>query len=95
MKKLLIAFLFGIVLISCTEHKEGQITNKSVNHIIINGKKYKFLEIVPADGERPVWLLVPEDANVEMPRVISQTYTESCGKGCSRTVFINSIWVEA
>lgn len=95
MKKLLIVLLLGLVMISCTEHKEGQVTNRSANHIIINGKKYRFVEIVPADGERPVWLLVPEDAEIEMPRVISQSWTESCGKGCSRTVVRNSIWVEA
>jgi len=95
MKKLLIILFLGLVMFSCTDHKEGDIINQSANHIIINGKKYQFIKIVPADDERPVWLLVPEDAQIEMPRVISQTWTESCGKNCTRTVFIESIWVES
>lgn len=75
-------FLFVIFsLSSCT--KEGEIRRKSTKGIIINGKKYHFIEVCPADGAREVWILVPDDATVEIPQTISFTYT--CGKNCTAT----------
>lgn len=78
--KYIVAFLIIVVMVACT--KEGEVTNKSTRTIQINGKEYYFMEVVPADGERAVWLLIPKDADVRMPMPISQRV--SCGKNCYR-----------
>jgi hypothetical protein len=84
MKKLtfLLITIITLFLFSCS--KEGEITGKSKGHIIINGKEYYFIKVVPEDGARPVWLLIPKDSKVETPQNISWKY--SCGKNCIRQI---------
>jgi hypothetical protein len=89
MKKITL-FVF-IALLSMACRKEGEITDQSQGHIKINGKEYRFIRIVPSEGATPVWILVPNDATVEVPRVLSMNV--SCGKNCttqSSTIFIES-----
>lgn len=92
MKKLTLIFL---VLLCFACSKEGEILDKSNNHILINGKEYYFIKVVPADGERGVWLLVPKDTKVETPGVISYNYTVNCGKNCWTTKTVTSIWIKS
>lgn len=78
-----------LILFSCS--KEGEIKHQSVGSIKINGKEYKFIEVVPADGQHGVWLLVPVDARIEIPQVTSHQI--SCGKNCKRNltaIFVKS-----
>lgn len=81
MKRLIFIALIA-VLTSCSPNKEGEVTGRSDGRILINGKEYYFLQVVPADGERGVWLLVPKDADVKLPQTTSYEYSESCGKNC-------------
>ena len=76
--KRIILFLLLLTIISCS--KEGEIKNQSTRSIKINGREYRFLKIVPADGEHAVWLLIPSDAKISVPEVIS--YRVNCGKNC-------------
>lgn len=81
MKRLVFIALFA-TLMACSPNKEGEVTGQSDGHILINGKEYYFLRVVPADGERGVWLLVPKDADVKLPQTTSYEYSKSCGKNC-------------
>lgn len=78
-----IGMLFAIIFTLASCSKEGELQNQSKQEIIINGKEYRFIKVVPADGERAVWLLVPKDSTVELPKSISWNY--SCGKNCTAT----------
>lgn len=73
-----------LIALGCSGRKEGEVTGRSNNHIIINGKEYYFLRVIPADGERGVWLLIPKDADVKLPQMTSYRYSKSCGKNCVR-----------
>lgn len=87
MKKLGLVVIFALTLLGCS--KEGSVVDRSTNHVIIGGKEYYFIKVIPADGAKGVWLLVPKDASVQMPTVIS--YSRSCGKGCTEEVTVN--WI--
>lgn len=76
--KTLTIILFLTICISC--NKEGEILHESTKTIKINGNEYRFIQVVPVDGERGVWILVPNDATVEMPKITAQIKT--CGKNC-------------
>lgn len=78
MKKLILLFVLAVCF-ACTN--EGEIQATSERHIKINDKEYKFIRIVPADNYRAVWILVPLDATIEVPPVISARV--SCGKNCT------------
>lgn len=91
MKKLIVSIALLLVLLSCS--KEGEVLNRSNGTIKINGKEYKFIKVVPADGANGVWLLVPSDATVELPILTSYEYRTSCGKNCHKKVLVNLIHV--
>lgn len=82
--KLLIFIALFAALTACSSNKEGEVTGRSNGHVIINGKEYYFLRVVPADGERGVWLLIPKDADVKLPQTTNYRYSKSCGKNCVR-----------
>ncbi len=90
-----ITFVLALLLLLIGCSKEGEITNRSQNHIIIDGKEYYFIKVIPADGERGVWLLIPKGQDVEIPRTLSYTYTTSCGKNCTTTRTVESIWIKS
>ena len=77
MKNLVIILLL-ILLIGCS--KEGEIHRQSKSVIIINGNNYRFIEVTPTDGANPVWILVPENADIKVPSITAQRV--SCGKNC-------------
>lgn len=93
MKYKFLILIVAVILLSCS--KEGEVLGRSTNHININGVEYYFIKVVPADGERGVWLLVPKDSKVEMPQIISYNYTTSCGKNCFRTRSVESIFIKS
>ena len=82
MKKLITFALVAVLLSAC--RKEGEITAQSENHILINGNEYRFVAVVPANGYSPVWLLIPNDAKIEVPQ--PTMYRASCGKNCTKSV---------
>lgn len=90
--KRVFVLLLALCLLSCS--KEGEVTNKSNGTININGKEYKFIKVVPADGERGVWLLIPSDATVELPKLISYSHLENCGKNCWSERYITVLHIQ-
>jgi hypothetical protein len=75
MKKLLIATLL-IGMIGCSER--GDLRQQPQDFIEINGKVYKLVSIVPADGELPIWIMYPKDTKDKMPTVLN--YEVKSGK---------------
>jgi hypothetical protein len=73
MKK--IALILSIVaLASCT--KRGQVFEQPQDFIEINGKVYKLVKVVPADGEKSIWIMYPKDTADKMPAVLNYEVSE-------------------
>jgi len=68
MKKLLLATLL-IGMMGCSQR--GDLHQKPQDFIEINGKVYKLLKIVPADGEHPIWIMYPKDTGDKVPTVLN------------------------
>jgi hypothetical protein len=68
MKKLLL-MLSIIALSSC--QKRGEIYDHPQDFIEINGKIYKLISIVPADGCYPIWIMYPKDSTESVPTVLN------------------------
>ena len=68
MKKLLLATLL-IGMMGCSQR--GEVHQKPQDFIEINGKVYKLLKIVPADGEHPIWIMYPKDTGDKVPTVLN------------------------
>lgn len=73
MKKLLLVTLF-IGMIGCI--KPGEISQQSQD-IKINNKVYKLVKIVPADGDRSIWIMYPKDTADKMPTVLNYDVQEN------------------
>jgi len=73
MKKLLL-LLSIIALSSC--QKRGEIYDHPQDFIEINHKIYKLVKVVPADGERSIWIMYPKDTLDKMPTVINYEIQE-------------------
>jgi hypothetical protein len=68
MKKLLIATLI-IGMMGCSER--GVVFQQPQDFIEINGKVYKLLKIVPADGENAIWIMYPKDTTDKVPTLLN------------------------
>jgi hypothetical protein len=68
MKKILLG-LGLITLISCSER--GEIREQASDFIIIHGKTYKLMRVVPSDGANPIWIMYPKDSNDAMPTILN------------------------
>lgn len=68
MKKILLV-LSIVVLGSC--QKRGEVTQHPQDFIEINGKVYKLVRVVPADGEHSIWIMYPKDTADKMPTVLN------------------------
>lgn len=68
MKKILLV-LSIVVLSSC--EKRGEVTQQPQDFIEINGKVYKLVRVVPADGEHSIWIMYPKDTADKMPTVLN------------------------
>ena len=80
MKKLLLTILISSLFIACS--KKGEIIQSPEDFIIIHGKTYKLMKVVPEDNERPIWIMYPKDSLDKQPESINWTYTT---RGKSRT----------
>jgi hypothetical protein len=68
MKKILLATLL-IGMMGCSQR--GEVRQKPQDFIEINGKVYKLVSIVPADGEHPIWIMYPKDTGDKVPTVLN------------------------
>ena len=68
MKKILLATLL-IGMMGCSQR--GEVRQKPQDFIEINGKVYKLVKIVPADGEHPIWIMYPKDTGDKVPTVLN------------------------
>lgn len=73
MKKILLGVGL-ITLISCSER--GEVHEQPTDFIVIHGKTYKLMQVVPADGERAIWIMYPKDSNDAMPTIINYNVRE-------------------
>jgi hypothetical protein len=83
MKKILLG-LGLITLISCSQR--GEIYEHPSDFIVIHGKTYKLMKVVPADGENSIWIMYPKDSNDAMPTIIN--YNVQHGKVVSNQAVI-------
>lgn len=73
MKKVLL-ILGLITLVACTER--GKVYEQPNDFIVIHGKTYKLMQVVPADGEHAIWIMYPKDSNDAMPTIINYNVRE-------------------
>jgi len=73
MKQILLG-LGLIALISCS--KRGEIHEHPSDFIVIHGKTYKLMKVVPADGEHAIWIMYPKDSNDAMPTILNYNVQE-------------------
>ena len=69
MKKLILITTLLIGMMGCSER--GDLRQQPQDFIEINGKIYKLVSIVPADGEHPIWIMYPKDTTDKMPMVLN------------------------
>lgn len=77
MKKLF-AITIGLLFILTACSKTGTVYEAPKDFIIIHGKTYKIMQIVPSDGDSPIWIMYPKDSTDTQPEVIN--WTRSSGK---------------
>jgi hypothetical protein len=75
MKKILTA-LAVLTLVSCSER--GEVREHPADFIVIHGKTYKLMRVVPSDGAYPIWIMYPKDSSDAMPTIIN--YNTKQGK---------------
>jgi hypothetical protein len=75
MKKILTA-LAVLTLVSCSER--GEVREHPADFIVIHGKTYKLMRVVPSDGAQPIWIMYPKDSSDAMPTIIN--YNTKQGK---------------
>ena len=68
MKKILLG-LGLITLISCSER--GEVHEQPTDFIVIHGKTYKLMRVVPSDGANAIWIMYPKDSNDAMPTILN------------------------
>ena len=68
MNKILLAtWLIGMM--GCSQR--GEVFQQPQDFIEINGKVYKLLKIVPADGENAIWIMYPKDTTDKVPTLLN------------------------
>ena len=75
MKKILTALAI-LTLVSCSER--GEVREQPADFIVIHGKTYKLMRVVPSDGAYPIWIMYPKDSSDAMPTIIN--YNTKQGK---------------
>lgn len=68
MKKLIL-FISVMLFVSCSD--KGEITTEPTDFIIIHGKTYKLMQVVPKYGYRSIWIMYPKDSTDQMPQTIN------------------------
>lgn len=76
MKKIII-LSSALVLLLASCGKKGEITDEP-SEWLINGKMYKLVQVVPADGANAIWIMYPKDSTDKPP--VSINWTQNSGK---------------
>ena len=74
MKKIILLISILIILFSCA--KRGEIIKEPIDFIEINGKIYKLIKVVPADGYNSIWIMYPKDGSDKIPTSINYNVKE-------------------
>ena len=74
--KRILTVLIALTLVSCNER--GEIYEPASDFIIIHGKTYKLMRVVPSDGAHAIWIMYPKDSSDTMPTILN--YQERQGK---------------
>ena len=69
MKKLILTIAVSLLVLSC--YQTGEITQKPSDFVIIHGKTYKIMRIVPKRGYDAIWIMYPKDSIDTMPQSIN------------------------
>lgn len=69
MKKLITAIACVALLSACGE--KGDIVEAPSDFIIIHGKTYKLMRVVPSDGDDAIWIMYPKDSTDSQPTIIN------------------------
>jgi len=75
MKRILVT-LTALTLVSCSER--GEVREQPTDFIVIHGKTYKLMRVVPSDGANAIWIMYPKDSSDAMPTIIN--YNTKQGK---------------
>jgi len=67
--KRILATLAVLTLVSCSER--GEIREPASDFIIIHGKTYKLMRVIPSDGANPIWIMYPKDSSDAMPTILN------------------------
>jgi hypothetical protein len=86
MKKILLSLLSITLLTSC--YDEGEIVKTPKSIYEINGKRYKFVQIVPGDDSRFVWIMIPLDTLQDVPQVIATQQSDDKTTKFTSTIII-------
>lgn len=78
MKKLILTIAVSLLILSCNTTERGEIRSEPSDFIIIHGKTYKIMEVVPKEGRRAIWIMYPKDSLDTMPQSIN--YNIKIGK---------------
>jgi hypothetical protein len=84
MKKLITVIACVALLSACG--KKGDVVESSSDFIIIHGKTYKLMKVVPSDGDRAIWIMYPKDSTDSQPTVVN--YEVSQGKSSKNETII-------
>lgn len=69
MKKLITAITCVALLSAC--NKKGDIIESPSDFVVIHGKTYKLMKVVPSDGSHPIWIMYPKDSTDSQPTIIN------------------------
>ena len=78
MKKLITVIACVALLSACG--KKGDIVQAPSDFIIIHGKTYKLMRVVPSDGDRAIWIMYPKDSTDSQPTVVNYEVSTGGGK---------------
>lgn len=69
--------LLGLGLIALTAcGKRGEVYEHPTDFIVIHGKTYKLMRVVPADGAHAIWIMYPKDSNDAVPTILNYEVQE-------------------
>jgi hypothetical protein len=69
MKKLITVIACVALLSACG--KKGDIVEAPSDFIIIHGKTYKLMRVIPSDGDHAIWIMYPKDSTDAQPTMIN------------------------
>lgn len=79
MRHLLFILLAAMLLTSCA-YERGEVKESPSDFIVIHGKTYKIMSIVPAKGANAIWIMYPKDSTDKQPEVINYNVRTGSGK---------------